>query len=666
MGNKQPNPQVEASLASQRRALLSVTKTHHVLITQIPTMSPSTLLSTVPQLVATQEATLRKGLPTFHDGRCILNATELKAFADSVNTLKTLSTAAAAALRKTDPGVAAAAVAATTVAAAPPQPNSLDAARQKQRESLLQANATYIERVLPHLSTMSTYALDDTSPTHQVTGRNFLFVSTPSMLAQYDNFVSKKMPTFTHGTPILNNKEMALYSRTMDTLRSFHTDTSAKHKAKYGPWSAAMIATVQRQRSEAKGKTFLSTFPKLLAKATSCNDVERLAIELRHEVTENEIKMRKIQHGLPVSKEIYRRFPSLFTQEQRSKIARLETMADVNSHFRRQLTLLRQKTKALEHKLETIEPDTKLWHVCCPIFVTSVLPWRVGLVEGNVSPPKGTMRFEQMLEKLSAMKGKGEEDKGEEDKGEQGKGEPGKGEHGKGAPGKARDRARILLEYYAESLVLSMEKNEEILRTGACAYENGWGEPRAVSAAVMETCRTLKWRTTIRECMEKLRDAMEERKMESALLNDSMGTLKKWSAQHRLKEGGASAKQYKGAATGREAKVAGVGDEGEGPEEKGEEKGEEKEEKEEKATVTASAPLLPELPSFDFMGMPQAVGVEVADVHGVDLEAWLPLAPSFPLPGLEALLPVAPTNDLNGMAVEEKGGEEEPVPATLA
>ena len=153
--------------------------------------------------------------------------------------------------------------------------------------------------------------------------------------------------------------------------------------------------------------------------------------------------------------------------------------------------------------------------------------------------------------------------------------------------------------------------------------------------------------------------------MESALLNDSMGTLEKWSAQHRLKEEGASAKQYKGAATGREAKVAGVGDEGERPEEKGEEKGEEKEEKA-TVTVAASAPLLPELPSFDFMGMPQAVGVEVAGVHGVDLEAWLPLAPSFPLPGLEALLPVAPTNDLNGMAVEEKGGEEEPVPATLA
>ena len=153
--------------------------------------------------------------------------------------------------------------------------------------------------------------------------------------------------------------------------------------------------------------------------------------------------------------------------------------------------------------------------------------------------------------------------------------------------------------------------------------------------------------------------------MESALLNDSMGTLEKWSAQHRLKEEGASAKQYKGAATGREAKVAGVGDEGERPEEKGEEKGEEKEEKA-TVTVAASAPLLPELPSFDFMGMPQAVGVEVAGVHGVDLEAWLPLAPSFPLPGLEALLPVAPTNDLNGMAVEEKREEEEPVPATLA
>ena len=514
-----------------------------------------------------------------------------------------------------------------------------DASRQKQRDVLLSSNTKYIAKVLPHFDLMAAYALDDTAPIHQITGRNFLFVTIPKIIDDYNKtFPNNQIPTFMDGRLVLNEKEMKSYSATIDSFRQFYNDTLSKHEAKFGIFNKQMIEDIKTKQAALKQQTLNSTFPKQLINVQSCKDIEALAITLRNNILKTEIQLRKVQHGLPISQELCRLFPSLFTTTQMNKLKRIQ-LVSVTKHFENQLTLFRSKVKKLEQKLEIIQPNSKLWKDLCPILVSSVLPWRVGMVEGNMSPLQGEMRCERALKRLSLEGG-------------------GKG-RGNGDDDNSREHELRIIEYYSEELLLGIKKQEMILKTGCCHHEHGWGEPIPVSAIILEGCRKSGFENKCIEKYRALKDLVEKRKMtmNSSSLDESMRKLEQWHDEMKL------------VATKSNEKKSGEGKSGE--EKSGEEKSGEKK------TVTASAPSAPSLPSFDFLDMPEAVGVEVErsnvhdvyDAEGTDfvaasLEAFLPLAPSFPLSGqeLEAVLPVAPTNNV---VLEEVTTEEERTP-TLA
>ena len=78
---------------------------------------------------------------------------------------------------------------------------------------------------------MAAYALDDTAPIHQITGRNFLFVTIPKIIDDYNKtFPNNQIPTFMDGRLVLNEKEMKSYSATIDSFRQFYNDTLSKHE----------------------------------------------------------------------------------------------------------------------------------------------------------------------------------------------------------------------------------------------------------------------------------------------------------------------------------------------------------------------------------------------------------------------------------------------------
>ena len=211
-----------------------------------------------------------------------------------------------------------------------------------------------------------------------------------------------------------------------------------------------------------------------------------------------------------------------------------------------------------------------------------------------------------------------------------------------------------------------------ILNTGCCHHEHGWGEPVPVSAAIVEGCRTSGFKMKCNEKYQTLKVLIKERKISSNLLDENMNKLKKLCTS-----------------TGHNTHLA-VTKKIEKVEEEEEEEEEEKVGGEEKTTMTStpstpstlstpSAPPVPSLHSFDFINMPEAVGVAVDDASSVlaedtvdivaRLESFLPLAPSFPsLSGseLEAVLPVAPTNNVAVASVELNVTEEEEKTPTLA
>ena len=502
---------------------------------------------------------------------------------------------------------------------------TLDAARQKQRETILAANTKYIANVLPHLDLMRAHALDDTSPSHQLTGRNFLLVTIPQIVECYDkHYRNGKAPTFSDGRPILNTTEMASYSSTIEVFREFYNATLSKHEAKYGTFTSKMITDVKnrgkKQQKERKEQTLKATLPMKLSKAHSFKDIEQIAVELRHSILKVEIQLRKLHSGMPISQELYRLFPSLFTAPQINNLQRSSTPAKItqaSQYFEKQLTVLRANVKQVENKLEKIEPNSKLWKEQCPTLVSSVLPWRVGVVEGNICPLLGEMRCERALKKLCLGKVYG------------------------GKTDDSHEHKLLVLEYYAEELVLAEAKYGMIRNTGCCHHEHGWGEPVPVSAAILDGCRRSGFEQKCKDKCQALVVLVEELKMSSSALDASMEKLKE------LHDGMDLVGTKK-----REEKV--------GEEKVGEEK-------------TAMA-LVPSAPSFDFLDMPEAVGVVVGDdAAGIDvvasLESFLPLAPSFPLPDLsglelEAALPVAPTHSV-GLA-EVNVTEEERTPTALA
>ena len=85
-----------------------------------------------------------------------------------------------------------------------------------------------------------------------------------------------------------------------------------------------------------------------------------------------------------------------------NKLTRVKIIS-ATTYFSKQLTALRVNVKQLENKLEKIEPNSKLWMKQCPTLVSSLLPWRVGVVEGNMSPLVGEMRCEKALKKFCLM-----------------------------------------------------------------------------------------------------------------------------------------------------------------------------------------------------------------------------------------------------------------------
>ena len=169
-----------------------------------------------------------------------------------------------------------------------PTNTSMDVIRQKQREALLSGNKKYIANVLPYLDLMMAHSLDDTSPTHQLTGRNFLFISIPLIINSYDktflpsSFNSQRtVPTFSDGRPILNSIEMKSHSSTIELLRIFYNETLTKHEKKYGIYSLNMIQNIKNQKIKEKEQTLKTTLPLKLGNASKVKDIEKIAVELR-------------------------------------------------------------------------------------------------------------------------------------------------------------------------------------------------------------------------------------------------------------------------------------------------------------------------------------------------------------------------------------------------
>merc|ERR1712166_853450 len=153
--------------------------------------------------------------------------------------------------------------------------------------------------------------------------------------------------------------------------------------------------------------------------------------------------------------------------------------------------------KQVENKLEKIEPNSKLWKEQCPTLVSSVLPWRVGVVEGNICPLLGEMRCERALKKLCLGKVYG------------------------GKTDDSHEHKLLVLEYYAEELVLAESKYGMIRNTGCCHHEHGWGEPVPVSAAILDGCRRSGFEQKCKDKCQALVVLVEELKMSSSALDAS-------------------------------------------------------------------------------------------------------------------------------------------------
>ena len=176
----------------------------------------------------------------------------------------------------------------------------------------------------------------------------------------------------------------------------------------------ALKSAARRRQTEAVAKAFKNGKglppPVVTTKLNgldSVTTIESEALSMKQGIVNVETALRILVPSYAMIDELADSVPQFYVEKVLRKRPRRNTPAESHEKFLHGLEAYRRMVKALEKRLQAVAPDENTWHANNPTVMV-LIAWRRGHVEGNVTPPVGTLPVEVFMRDLEGVSNKKE------------------------------------------------------------------------------------------------------------------------------------------------------------------------------------------------------------------------------------------------------------------